>query len=714
MNMNICYNNEKIPSTVIGLDRLLFGGIQLQTEPEPKSQIREPDKSESKHKTKIKPTTIVISGKTGTSKSMFAMQLLHGITKSLYKLSNKESNLNNLSLCPPLFCSGKSEENLSDMLLDYIISRCVNDIIEENIHNNKKWSDSKFSSTIFEVGPGCNILHIDGSKLDYYIGEEVVIYNNRTNGLHLTVAHRPHSIKSRNDDSNLIARRRYDNINSFCELPQIKDLKQFSDDFFEINIYNDLKKYLGDKEQEIEHNYLPCFVIDYTSKIKNKELIKKIQERSLATIFIVDSLTAKEVADAQLLIEMRSHEDNETGYLLHQICIHKSTLQNTALGWHQYKKRDYGIEIYPSTHLLLQRRRHMPKALLRGVSDILTDTFQQYIDKHCISENYSIAEEYASYNRQKEQRNWNRLKKIYHTLQENVHAGGILKKILIDESEPDNDDLSSKVTAIIGDSNSHKRFLCLGSTFSTSCMEQHTLNVLLDQEYYMMRKRMVCPSWGANSSFNNILCEGNDLANCKICRKCKIPNCYKCYKYIHFLDLRMGYITPDEFFHYLIRQINTFALMNNNTDNKLKKIIIDDIQKIDYSFPLIKRDKLFLTTLISICKDYEIDLFILCDKTSSFVNELRSLSDNVICTERKDNENRIYIERYSGYNAPSHIFGCSIKKINELFYCLIKDDDRKYYLDENKVESIYVPNMDHFWVSTDTNKIVNHLSDRKS
>lgn len=56
------YNGEKIKTGITGLDKLLFGGLCLQS-PNPTEVDR--------------PLTIAIYGDKGTSKALLAMQLLH-------------------------------------------------------------------------------------------------------------------------------------------------------------------------------------------------------------------------------------------------------------------------------------------------------------------------------------------------------------------------------------------------------------------------------------------------------------------------------------------------------------------------------------------------------------------------------------------------------------------------------------------------------------
>ena len=73
-DIRIHYNNGKVRTGINGLDELLYGGLQLQT-------VTYQGKGEET--SDVRPLTIYIVGDTGTSRSMLAMQFLHGITKSL-------------------------------------------------------------------------------------------------------------------------------------------------------------------------------------------------------------------------------------------------------------------------------------------------------------------------------------------------------------------------------------------------------------------------------------------------------------------------------------------------------------------------------------------------------------------------------------------------------------------------------------------------------
>ena len=103
--MGFLYKNQKISTGIWGLNRLLFGGVQLQSFEEDQF---------------IRPLTIVIEGESGSSRALFAMQLLHGLCKSLYNIKDTYNKGYTL-LTPIYFSPSKWTNNLQDMLLDIYI-----------------------------------------------------------------------------------------------------------------------------------------------------------------------------------------------------------------------------------------------------------------------------------------------------------------------------------------------------------------------------------------------------------------------------------------------------------------------------------------------------------------------------------------------------------------------------------------------------------------
>ena len=125
-DIRIHYNNGKVRTRINGLDELLYGGLQLQTVAYQGKGVETSD---------IRPLTISIVGYTGTSRSMLAMQFLHGITKSLMAMKTGcERTEGFIKFGSPVFFSSHDKLNLSDMLIDMTISKCVNKVIEDNAY----------------------------------------------------------------------------------------------------------------------------------------------------------------------------------------------------------------------------------------------------------------------------------------------------------------------------------------------------------------------------------------------------------------------------------------------------------------------------------------------------------------------------------------------------------------------------------------------------
>ena len=144
--------------------------------------------------------------------------------------------------------------------------------------------------------------------------------------------------------------------------------------------------------------------------------------------------------------------------------------------------------------------------------------------------------------------------------------------------------------------------------------------------------------------------------------------CTKCYEYIHFFGIRMGCISADELFSVIKEQLETkFA-----NGECFKRVVIDDLQKVDFSFPLLKNNQLFLSALITLFREYNVKAQILCDKRAMLALPLCSMADNVVCMRREEEDVdnvTIYIERNSEHVEPSGIYRYTVKNIERMFRC---------------------------------------------
>lgn len=478
------------------------------------------------------------------------------------------------------------------------------------------------------------------------------------------------------------------------------------------------KKQLCNADGTLKEQPYDCVVIDGFSQLSNKDLSEIpsfqftdfLRKLSKISILVFDEREEAR-CDGDIVIEMKEDYDNDESYMSHSLRIAKCIFQTAVLGWHQYKKRDYGIAIFPSQHLHLSKRfyiqnksKHIGQSIFESsvldyldaknyrdcIEGIVDDchsrqVFREFLDKEGLMEkclHNQIYREYANtINKLQEgiiQERSN--KKDEHT----ANVKDIMEDILCFNFPPkrDNDDESSDCndshcgclpkdiiktdhfpcTVIIGNPNSYKRTFALATAHKFACIDNpvHTLFILFDKNELDMRTRMVCPAF-----------YGNDIDN-------KIKKCRRCSKYIHTYNMRMGCITPNEFFSILQEQISFYCRTSEKTGNEHSwmHIVIDDIQKIQFSFPFLRDTKLFLSALMDICRQNKVKLTILCDKNSELTREVSSIADNVIDIRRDEED--IYsvefnIERRLREHVPSRIVRLQIFDILHLFRCKNRD-----------------------------------------
>ena len=462
-----------------------------------------------------------------------------------------------------------------------------------------------------------------------------------------------------------------------------------------------------------------CLVIDGFSRLLTDELVhlpytrieQLLRKKTKVAILVFDERTEAKM-NADIIIDMRKTEATDEEYVYHEIQISKSVFQTMAYGWHQYKKRDTGIDVFPSIHMLLSKRNYLPYKLLTMHNNILEESYEDYLGHveytHSVSKERDYKEEVSKYYRLKERREYNLLFHLAASCNMNNSPSSNnidnLKNVLWGNIYLDR--LSGLIpnivhgwedhfpsTAIIGNPNSHKRQLVIAGAFHAAQRKEHTVFILFDKNEADMRRRMRCPA------LKNIevVCQDNN-SNCLICEdinktKCGLRNCFTCYKYIHFFQIRMGCISAEEFFDALLKQISCFS---DVAEKKPCHIVIDDLQKIDYSFPFLKKTPLFLSTLVTLCRQNYAELKMICDKRASLVGELCSLSDNVLCIYRDEADTdslEVYMERNFGGIDSTGLAKYKILKTNDLFFC----KDGEFVMNDEHIEVMPIGSMKEFW-----------------
>lgn len=674
----------KLPTGIRGLDKVLYGGIDVNV-------------LKALHiggnNIPRTPLVIVIKGsEDDNDKSVLAMQMLYGIAQSVEKIKADYQPINNGWNQPVMYSTYYQTHKLDDMFLDYLISFSLQEILRKKASKdaNVNLSSNIFTNLLFDssnilcqgISSNANIPYTAvANKTDAMIGDGIIYYNRRTNSLHVKA-----DLTADDNKYNQVYLRLFDSINKYSQKYSNKQqdalfYKYTGLHFLPFSMignltYSQLTTSIANPKELIAVD-LSAYKDLAVTKING--LLNLLHDAKIV-ILVVDSTAEIPENRVNMMIELSQKVDHK--FVLKYLQITKSDSQDFAPGLHQYKKRDYGIEVYPRKELYLYERRYLQRALVYTHADAVTETYQQYmkLQKYYIDtptttyEDYEadIASEenkpfYAIYPKNyMEQMSIDLLNRVFipiNPLRNLLHKSKNETEFIENEYMYGN---AGFVTAVIGKANTYKRFLTFGGIFGSACAEDHTLIIMMNKEKMVTRRRLACPA--------RPLCGDRDKA------------CRSCYHYIHFMNICMGNITPEEFLYYLERQIE--VTYDGDQKKHIRRIVIDDLQILDFCFPRLN-DGLFLAALAELCREHDIILYILCDISGKMLPPLRALADNVIITQKdkKDGHPLIFVEKFAGYtNTPSKMYCGKVKNVNKLFRCVEKDGINSFELQTNIVE----------------------------
>lgn len=748
MKMQVDYA-DKVKTNILGFDNLLFGGLDFAPE-----HVVVAIKSDEP----ILGTLLGLQMLYGVTQSL---QRLYNERKIGIDRSRMEED-ECLSYFISTFSNEVAEkkgEFMNDLLLDTVIASCIQIMTNQYVSRPKPDDGglpkigNYFSQFFFDMrgGLGLSSDKVSGSFMhdslqndtDALICEEAISYSNRTNSLHLrTIASATPGNTSEQDEREPLFKRLYERYGQYLSKEKEAQRRQLEKkldyplvglefrncpgmhaSYTEVEcianeILEETRKYIEDEgkssgidgsaKMEINKgSSLPMLAIDFQGGEHLQEvlrddnydgmcrLIDTLRNRFKLIILMVPLSYHFPTERADMVIELRNTWDkNNDDYLLRKACITFSRRQSRALGWHCFKYRDFGLEFFPSLHTYFYVRRYLQRAMVYTHSNVVSDTYQQYLNR--IEREGEIGGttgiprasdyDFENYMQSRVATAADNVASLYTDYSIDYSAVDVLEQILFPPSKElygKRDkvlDYSGSMTAIIGDGNTYKRFITFGSIFSSSLQKEHTLIVLLNKDPDTTRRRLSCPARARR---------GKDC-----------EHCHECYKYIHFMDICMGNITPDEFIYYLKLQLET----EYDDGKHIRRVVIDDLQIVDYCFPYLKSNNLFLSALVSLCKEKGIYSYILCDKAGNKAGELRAVADNIICTGRdKKGKLQIFIERFIGFNnTPSKIYCGNVEKAKELFECYYKMDNtgRKrwlYRLNSIQIDDDHVASMNEYW-----------------
>lgn len=688
----------KLPTGIRGLDKVLYGGID--------ANVLNPlyIKEQSIERT---PLVIVIRGnEDDNDKCMLAMQMLYSIAlsieniKSQYQIFGKDWNNE-----PIMYSTYYQAHKLDDLFLDFFISSSLQEILRKKASKDTSvnLSSNIFTDILFDssqilcqgISRNANIPYSAiATKTDAMMGDGIIYYNRRTNSLHVKA-----DLAADDNQYNQVYRRRHGSVNEYSKdaygKPKDDLFYQYTGlHFLPFVMENNTTAEDVAKRISPQHSLV---AVDVSDQMKlTREVVNNILDGLLSAkiaILCVDSTADVPENRVNMIVELSKELSHR--FVLKYLQVIKSDSQEFYQGQHQYKKRDFGIEVYPRKESYLHERRYLQRALVYTHADALTDTYQQYmkLQKYYYDTPTTTYEDYeaelasgghkpfyAIYPKNyMEQMSIDLLNRVFMPINPLRH--------LIHKSKEEDDFIENEymygnagfVTAVVGRANTYKRFLTFGGIFGSACAKDHTLIIMMNKEETVTRRRLVCPARPSCGDWE----KNNEKS------KEKNKACLNCYHYIHFMNFCMGNITPAEFLYYLEKQIE--VPYDGDSQKHIRRIVIDDLQILDFCFPRLK-DDLFLAALAELCRQHDIILYILCDRAGSMLPTLRALADNVIITDKdeKDGHPLIFVEKFAGYtNTPSKMYCGKVKNVSKLFRCVENYDSNgfnKFEFQSNIVE----------------------------
>jgi KaiC/GvpD/RAD55 family RecA-like ATPase len=384
----------------------------------------------------------------------------------------------------------------------------------------------------------------------------------------------------------------------------------------------------------------PLIVIDGLNILPGEErhfmnipkIIDVLRKKSLLSVIVYEPNESEEnyleyIAD--MSIELKSETiKNPVDYTLNFLRLPKSRYQYAALGWHQYKFRENGLEIYQSIHYQIHRSNYMADELSSSTKP-LSEVLSHLNDRKLPAI---------------------RLKKES------------IIELCLNNIFPDSS------TVLLGARATFKSLLSID--FLTAGARQNQLGLLLsliDNKDSIHQSIKVCPS--------------QELQICieSGCKK-------KCYNHIFHFHQRPGCIATPEFFHFLNQRINFIekekinrmkneiellkknilnfkkSIIGNykendefnrmlekynkrifeykNMDKQISRICFWDLAQFEYRFPLLYHDPMFLPGFMDYCKKHNMASLIMGSGNSSLSKAAAATADNVIFCwrDRIDNE----------------------------------------------------------------------------
>lgn len=301
----------------------------------------------------------------------------------------------------------------------------------------------------------------------------------------------------------------------------------------------------------------PILIIDGLSilaegeraRLEMRELIEALRQRCLIGVIAYEpSGGSEDNLDHQvdLVIELEErHLSDPIDYIVHELHFKKSRYQDAALGWHQYKIRGFGLEIYPSVHFQVHTHLYMARQL----GDSLVP----------------IGEGADGVDDEPENR-WSAIERI---------LGGIKPGDSVALLGPRG---AFKTTLVLDFLFRSHRAACpprkeARDRFRFGSAEHGLLVSIIDNEEALRRQR-----------------------SCPLGSQCGARHCFAdCRKHMFLFYQRPGCISSSEFIYYLKTRLQI-------APEPIRRLAFWDLTQLEHRFPLLANDPMFIPALLDVFK----------------------------------------------------------------------------------------------------------------
>lgn len=402
--------------------------------------------------------------------------------------------------------------------------------------------------------------------------------------------------------------------------PELDPQKKDSYLFTKMLQYNAIVEDLNEPKNE-EQN---CVVIDGFAGLGEKDferlpmetIEELLRQKAKVSILVFDDRLTNYQTSADIIIEVQKSVNEQHNFTYFELQIVKNFLKTATPGWHKYRCTENGkIIVYPSIHKLLQ--------LYQMSGSLSTDGNES----GCPGNAPSIHTQFA----QVINTDGNYTYKDFVGNRKKTFDIKNLKDVIFPEA--------GTVTSIIGASNTFKRRLAALSVIDALDKGKRVLVIFLNE---------------SRRGFMDILSN--------------IQPDYLSHDKLHLFEMPMGCMFPEEFINMLELYVDRFK----GTEKEDVNIYLIDLVALDYAFPMLQAETLFLPALTTLCKrkKKEVSMTIVCNKKFSQVHELCFVSDAVLCTERENdpdvNHLRLILEKNPfGQEQNSRVYEFDIKNIQQ-------------------------------------------------